>query len=157
LLWESVMDEDMPDLETGQMRNGVRLVPLEPALTAYVGNVAVRRLDVKRTKQRLADFAAFRLAMRGVPFEKRKVELFRANLGRNRAEDLSSVFCSELAAKAFMIMGLLDGDRPCNDYVPKDFTSDRDPPLLTAAQWSLSFLERRIGHGSAWFRTWGLA
>jgi hypothetical protein len=35
-----------------------------------------------------------------------------------------------LVAKAFMVMGLLDNKTPCNDYVPKDFTSDRDPPLI---------------------------
>src|SRR5262245_43761705 len=69
LLWESVMDEDMHDLETGQRRNGVRLVPLETALIAYSGAVAVRHLTVKRTRKRLADLDAFRKQMRGVPFE----------------------------------------------------------------------------------------
>lgn len=129
MLWESVLDEDMPDLETGQTRNGVRLVPLEPAVVAYTGVVAVRHLDVKRTKKRLADFEAFRLSMRGVPFEKSKVELLRARRGGNSEEDFSSVFCSELAAKAYVVMGLLSKGRPCNDYVPRDFCSDTDPPL----------------------------
>jgi hypothetical protein len=69
------------------------------------------------------------MQMRGVPFEKSRSQLLRANRGGNRAEDLSSVFCSELVAKAYMRMGLLDERTLCNDYTPKDFTSDRDPPL----------------------------
>ena len=130
LLWESVMDKDMIDLETGEMRGGVRLVPLVPALTAYSGLVAVRHLTVKRTKKRLADLHDFRSKMRGVPFEKSRSQLLRANRRANRVEDISSVFCSELIAKAYMSMGLLSDDVLCNDYTPKDFTTDRDPSLL---------------------------
>jgi hypothetical protein len=137
LLWESVTDEDMGDLETGQARGGVRLVLMEPALTAYSGAVAVRLVTVKRTKKRLADLAAFREEMRGVPFEKSRVQLLRANRDRNAAEDLTSVFCSELVAKAYMRMGLLSEKPSCNNYAPKDFTTDRDPPLRLRHRASL--------------------
>ena len=119
----------MADLEIGLVQAGVRLVPLEAALTAYSGPVAVRLLHANRTKKRLADLHQFRAEMRGVPFERSRSQLLRASRRANRVEDLSSVFCSELVAKAYMRMNLLGDSLPCNDYTPKDFTTSRVPPL----------------------------
>jgi hypothetical protein len=136
-LWEATTLADMPDLETGQAFPGVRLVMLEEALTAYSGEVAVRLLDVKRTKKMLADLEAFRQEMLGRPYEKNEAQMIRATRKgplRNRVEDLSSVFCSELIAAAYQRMGLLDRSKLSNNFTPADFTTEVDLPLGLRAQ-----------------------
>jgi hypothetical protein len=43
-------------------------------------------------------------------------------------EDLSSLFCSELVAESYQVMGLLPAgkkDKPSNEYVPADFSKER--------------------------------
>lgn len=50
-------------------------------------------------------------------------------LGRNRTEDDSSYYCSELVAEAYQRMGLLPTSPPANEYTPHDFSSERKEPL----------------------------
>ncbi|MES1919447.1 hypothetical protein MHBO_001279 [Bonamia ostreae] len=75
------------------------------------------------------------------PYEKSFVQMFKSAYdgigGTNKKEDLSSLFCSEMMAKIFQDMGLLTpsskGGLVCNEYAPRDFTSERELPLLKNA------------------------
>ena len=112
---------------------GVQVYRFTPAcLRSYSGTVFVRSLDLSRLTS--AQISAARSAlrkftaeMRGRPYSKNLLEMFRAaGYGRkrkNRAEDLTSVFCSELVAAAFKRMGLLDPARSASTYIPADFST----------------------------------
>jgi hypothetical protein len=70
---------------------------------------------------------------RGRPYERNRLELFRSvydgPLGRNRKEDPTSFFCSELVAEAYQRMGLLPASPSASEYTPRDFSSARRKPL----------------------------
>lgn len=80
----------------------------------------------------------FRKEIQGRPYEKDKVELILSSIDiqegflsflRNKHEDLSSLFCSELVAAAYQRMGLLGEEKLSNEYTPDDFSSARNLQL----------------------------
>jgi hypothetical protein len=77
---------------------------------------------------------AFRNEVRGRPFEKSVLTQIKAalddgiGLGHNE-EDLSSLFCSELIAETYQRLGLLGDELPSAEYVPADFSSEREARL----------------------------
>jgi hypothetical protein len=42
---------------------------------------------------------------------------------------LSSLFCSELVAEVYQKMGLLTEKLPSNEYIPKDFSTEKSLSL----------------------------
>lgn len=111
--------------------------------SGWYNRVAVRRLtgiaDDKRKKM-YEELLKFRKEVQGRPYEKSKTELILSAIDfqedylsflRNTKEDLSSLFCSELVAAAYMRMGLLGDKRLSNEYTPDDFSShcDQKNPL----------------------------
>jgi len=153
LLWESTMLSDVSEYDSSKLVRGVRLVVLSECISKYNADIAVRRLTVNRTPKMRRDLANFRNEVRGRPYEESKMELIKAAydgpFGRNE-EDLSSLFCSELIAESYQVMGLLPKNRsapnykPSNEYTPADFAST-DPKTLPLSKGSLSkpvFLKR---------------
>jgi hypothetical protein len=132
-IWEATSSGDLKDLDTGRTGPGVRLTPFGAWVALYGEQIAVRRLAVERSSERMAALAGFRREMAGRPYEKHRLQLLRSlgagPLGRNAEPDLSSLFCSELVAAAYQRMGLLRDRPPSNNYTPKDFSSDRRPRL----------------------------
>ncbi len=45
----------------------------------------------------------------------------------NKHEDLSTIFCSELVAAAYMCMGWLGDHTASSNFVPADFSTERSP------------------------------
>lgn len=137
MLWEATDLVNIPDLGSGVGVPGVKIVPLTQRLATYPGQIAVRHLQVERTPEMMAALKAFRAEMRGKPFEKSKLEMFRSIFkwffGRNK-EDLSTIFCSEMVAAAWQRMGLLPMAPASNSYAPKDFTEDVELPFLKGAR-----------------------
>jgi hypothetical protein len=130
LLWESTTLNNVEDIESGNERKGVQLVPLSERIRKYNGDVTVRRLfNVDVTPAMISDLNKLRQEVKGRPYEQSKIELIRCAydgpMGQNK-EDLSSLFCSELVAEALQRMGLLSEKLPSNEYTPKDFA---DPTL----------------------------
>ena len=134
LLWESTTLSDIADVESGKERKGVQLVPLSERIRKYNGAASIRLLDLERTPDMLKELSLLRAEVKGRPYEKDKIELFRSAyegpLGAN-AEDLSSLFCSEMVAEAYQRMGLLSEKKPSNEYIPKDFSDAGELALLT--------------------------
>jgi len=135
-LWESTTLTNLEDLDTKKVMRGVQLIPLSDRVQTYDGEIALRRLSgVTLKAQELGALMALRKDLRGRPYEKRKIELIKAAydglFGLNE-EDLSSLFCSELVAESYQVMGLLPSgptDQPSNEYVPADFSTGSESQL----------------------------
>ncbi len=74
----------------------------------------------------------------GRPYEKDQIQMILSAIDaqewflsflRNKHEDLSSLFCSELVAAAYQRLGLLGDEKLSNEYTPDDFASHRHLPL----------------------------
>jgi hypothetical protein len=127
MLWESTTLSNLKDAATGVERQGVQMVPLSERCKSYEGEIAVRPLCMTRTPDMTQALQDLRREVKGRSYEESKIELVRSALGDvlgNQAEDLSSLFCSELVAEAYQRMGLLDPIIPSNSYTPADFASD---------------------------------
>lgn len=133
-VWESTTLSTTIDLDSKQPRKGVQLVPLSARVSGYDGDIAVRRLTgVADDDVNVDELMNLRKEISGRPYEQSKIELIKSAydgpLGRN-AEDLSSLFCSELVAEAYQRMGLLADGVPSNEYTPADFSQKRNLTLL---------------------------
>jgi len=134
LLWESTTLANIADIESGQERKGVQLVPLSERIRKCNGEVSIRLLEnIDRTPEMLKELSLLRAEVKNRPYEQSKIELFKAAydgpFGAN-TEDLSSLFCSELVAEAYQRMGLLSEKKPSNEYTPKDFSEAAKLKLL---------------------------
>ncbi len=128
-VWESTTLVDIKDLELNRPHKGVQLVPLSDRVQKYSGGIAIRKLQGPELPvDSLRNLMALRKELRGKRYESDKIELIKSAydgfLGNN-SEDLSSIFCSELVAEAYQSLGLLDPNKPSNEYTPADFTAKR--------------------------------
>jgi hypothetical protein len=128
-MWESSIREDTIDVEIGEHREGVRLVSFHERVKAFEGEVFIRQLQGDElTNESLRCLFDLREELRGRAYERNKFELIKASnerAFRNKVEDLSSLFCSELVAEAYQRLGLLTEEKPSNDYAPVDFSYDK--------------------------------
>lgn len=129
--WESTTLSNIEDADTGKLTKGVQRVELSERLErcfAQGYEINVRRLSKALTDEMVVALNNFRHEVSGRPYEKNKIELIKAAwdgpLGENK-EDLSSLFCSELVAEAYQRMELLNENTPSDEYIPKDFSSER--------------------------------
>jgi hypothetical protein len=133
LLWEATLGTDVADLVTHEISPGVHLYDLAHWIRHYGGETSIRQLTVERTNAMRLALLAFYYEARERPFERNRLEFLRAvydgPLGRNRREDPSSFFCSELVAEAYQRMDLLPARPPANEYTPRDFSEECRRPL----------------------------
>ncbi len=122
LLWESTTLSPIKDLQSGTVRQGIQLVPLSERLKAYKGTVGIRLLNVHKTAWMKARLSMLRREVAGRSYEQDKIELFKSLFNSYPgAEDLSSLFCSEVVAEAYQRMELLEEPPkglPSNRYTP---------------------------------------
>ncbi len=133
-IWESTTLSNISDLDYQKPRKGVQLVPLSSRVNKYKGDIAIRQLgDVEFNSDNVKDLMQLRREVTGREYEKDTLELIKAAydgpFGHNE-EDLSSLFCSELVAEAYQRLGLLDEEKPSNEYTPADFSDKRGLELL---------------------------
>ena len=124
LCWESTTLSKLSDIEYNTPRQGVQLVALSERLKGYDGQVAYRPLVASLTSHQVEQLRALRSEVKGRDYEDDHLELIRSVYdgpwGEN-AEDLSSLFCSELIGEAYKRMGLLEAHVPSNEYTPAEF------------------------------------
>jgi hypothetical protein len=134
LLWEATLGTDIADLVTHEISPGVHLYDLAHWIRHYGGETAIRKLAVERTDAMRLALLAFYYIARDRPFERNRLEFLRSvydgPLGKNRRDDPSSYFCSELVAEAYQRMGLLPAAPPANEYSQRDFSSQSKRPLV---------------------------
>ena len=133
-LWESTGLGSVPDMRSGEVTRGVQLVPLSARVRSHAGAIAVRRLEgVTLGLHERTALMELRRELRGRPYEQSLVSLVRAAYdgaaGAN-AEDLGSLFCSELVAEAYQRLGLLGDGVPSSEFTPADFSAHSRLALL---------------------------
>lgn len=132
LLWESTTGARIKDVESTKISHGVQLVPLSERLKAYDGGFAIRQLSRPLTENETETLSRFRHEVSGRTFDYNVIELLKAawdsGIMSDNHEDLSCLFCSELIAETFQALGFLDENRPSNEYVPSDFSSEQSLP-----------------------------
>lgn len=133
-IWESTTLSNITDLDTKEPRKGVQLVPLSARIENYGGEIALRQLkDVDFGGKEISTLMALRRELSGRPYEEHTIELIRAAYDGpfgNSAEDLTSLFCSELVAEAYQTLGLLDESKSSDEYTPSDFSEKKHIALL---------------------------
>jgi len=65
------------------------------------------------------------ISMYGIGYERSRAQLVKSALHRNKDEDLTTIFCSELVAATLKNIGILHPEASSNNFVPRDFTSDQ--------------------------------
>lgn len=133
-LWESTALSNVKDAFSGKLKYGVQITLLSERIAHYDGECAIRQLgNCFIAPEETAELNKLRRELKGRPYEKSKKELIKSavdNFGSENKEDLSSVFCSELVAEAYQRLGLLNEDKPSNEYLPSDFSQDREDLTL---------------------------
>jgi len=150
LVWESLNKNVLPDVIDGRSKVGVQTLDLRRRILETKENVAIRQLNQPITPQMFDQLSRLRETLRDRPYEESYWELARAAfdglLGRN-TEDHSSLFCSELVAAAYQVMGLISnvaaGGEASNEYVPGDFSVDDPLSLLLGYELGPEFLVSR--------------
>lgn len=153
LLWESTHGK-VRDVDSQEIIKGVQLVDCHERVEHYAGQIAFRRIQLSpetqaELPQKLEKLYQFMEAMRGVPYEKKMLELLRAvydGPGGMNQEDLSSVFCSELIAATYQKMGFLKSPPqglPANEYLPYNFSIEFQLPLIGATLGKEVLLKKR--------------
>jgi len=129
LIYEATHTCIIRDLDTGTKLPGVKLVTFQDSLNKYPGKMAIRRLSgVSDRDLNLTAGDDLRNTLRGRMFEKSFLQLMRADtffLPKNRKEDLSSIFCSELVVAYMQAIGLLCTSRLSNNFGPAHLVSRR--------------------------------
>lgn len=117
--------------------NGVGLYKLKARLEFLHKNtkMAVRRLQVERTRDMVFHMDEFIQQMRGRHYKKRFGVLVKAAISNEKErgtedQDLSSVFCSELVVAAYQRMGLVSDKFAAKGFLPKDL-ADKDNKALS--------------------------
>jgi hypothetical protein len=127
------------DTETQDKRagGGTQLFPfrrwLQCCVKEYTDNYLVVWRSLRRPEHHhgkkdhevFVDWDKFLISMAKRSYESSRCQLVFSALHSNKAEDLSTVFCSELVAASLKHMGLLAPDTNSNNFVPRDFTSDQ--------------------------------
>ncbi|MDE0172208.1 MAG: YiiX/YebB-like N1pC/P60 family cysteine hydrolase [Defluviicoccus sp.] len=133
LLWESTTNGHDKDVQTGEIKRGVQLVPLSKRVSEHTGNLAFRLLSRELTRTEIGRLNAFRHSVKDKGYDFDGLELLRAALDSglfwSNREDLTAYFCSELIAETYQAIGFLDKTKPSNEYTPDDFSVGAAPPL----------------------------
>lgn len=120
-------------LERGQLPS-VRISSWLDVVKNYNGGIYTRMFnfkaqpDYKKVTKFVEDYD-------GRPYEIQGIELIQSYYRDNKKAELSTVFCSELAAQLFFDVDLLkteslsDSQKISNNYIPKDFSTERKNPL----------------------------
>ncbi|KMT66830.1 YiiX/YebB-like N1pC/P60 family cysteine hydrolase [Catenovulum maritimum] len=118
-------------LESSGKMGQVIMTPLSDRMISYRGKIGIRYLsgvefsDEEMYQLKLAQFDFY-----GRPFETKKFEMLKACFRpfSNKEEDLETVFCSELVAELYQVMGLISEDHNSNNFTPRSLS--RQVPLL---------------------------
>ncbi len=119
----------VPDVLTAGEKTGPQLNDLSLLMRNAFCRVHLRRLRHQRTD--VSTPALLRWMRKEVPkrYERSFWQLAKSAYdgpGGGNRRDLSSYFCSELVAQAYIEAGLLDpAMQPSNEYTPADFAGDR--------------------------------
>jgi hypothetical protein len=143
LLWHAELGRSLPDVWTGERQRGVQLHLLGDAVTTwnerYRQRAWVRHLDgavERHHEDRLMEAIA---RFDGRPFPTTAGLARQWINGRfRRSSSLEAIYCAELVATTYQLMGLLPRRRPASWYDPGRFWSgdriDLVPPFALGGE-----------------------
>ena len=136
-VYESSHDARIRCLDRNRRTIGVQLLPFWKRIENYEGPISVRRLEgIEEDRLNMNAFNSLRKEFVGRAFEENFWQLLRAwNLPffKNMKEYLSSIFCTELSAASYQVMGILCKCRPSNGFSPKEFSEKGSIELMQGA------------------------
>lgn len=132
LIYESTHNNKLIGLDIGRRNKGVQLVPFHERLASYQGKVAIRHLyNVDLSENDIYKLRLLRYEVQGRQFETNIKEMFLSLFKNIKVrENLTTLFCSELIAQAYMELSLLPDNLPSNKYTPVFFSSKNKSRLL---------------------------
>ncbi len=139
LMWHAELGQGLPDVWTGQRHRGVQLHDLRDAVRqwayAYQQRPWLRQLDTEVTDE-MEDALLQEIARAdGLPFPRTAALAGRWIRGRFRRDaPIGVTYCAEVVARAYQVMGLLDGALPANYYDPGTFWSGDGLALVEGAR-----------------------
>lgn len=124
----------------------VRITPWNKVVDTYAGKVSYR-LAVFEDKERTDSdcVTGFVHEYDQKSYTKNPIRLLKALLKKNKepkAGSLDTVFCSELAAKMFMDLEILEKGMAAGNYIPKDFSSQGVITLKSGISLTPSFIAK---------------
>lgn len=134
----------------GEVLNGeaphVRITPWNQVVETYDGKVSYR-LTVFEDKERTDSdcVTGFVQEYDQKPYTKNPIRLLKALLRANKEPKVSSletVFCSELAAKMFMDLEILEKGMAAGNYIPKDFSTQGVVTLKSGISLTPAFIAK---------------
>lgn len=139
LMWHAELGQHLPDVWTGERHRGAQLHDLRDAVRhwvyAYRQRPWLRQLDAQVTAE-MEDALLQEIARAdGLPFPRTAALAGRWIRGRFRRDaPIGVTYCAEVVARAYQVMGLLDGELPANYYDPGTFWSGDRLPLAGGAR-----------------------
>jgi len=100
-----------------------------------LGNIVYRPLHWERKPEKLKALHDFRKSLIGTNYESHVFEAIRTLLKANKKENLTEIFCSELVAAIYIVLGILDHTQMSNNFWPSDFSATPLQPLPLAGRW----------------------
>lgn len=120
----------------------VRITPWNTVVKNYNGKVSYRLFLYQNMKKiDSAEVTKFAEKYNGKSYTKNPFKLLKAVLKENKkskSEILKTAFCSELVAKMLMEVGIIE-EGVASNYIPKDFTYNRDFFLNSAVPLTPEF------------------
>ncbi len=139
LMWHAELGQGLPDVWTGGRHRGVQLHDLEAAVQQWVCTYKqrpwLRQLSLGVSRE-MEDALLREIARAdGLPFPRTAALAGRWLRGRIRRDaPIGVTYCAEVVARAYQVMGLLDGALPANYYDPGVFWSGDDLRLAGGAR-----------------------
>lgn len=100
----------------------VQINKWEDIVKNYNGTIAYRQFKFSEQTPKHEDVLKYVNVNLGKPYEKNLSSLIKAVYGENEQSDVSSVFCSEMAADCLITLGYLDKQfQLADNYVPHHF------------------------------------
>lgn len=126
----------------------VRVAPLSSITAHYRGDLCIRPLNERIALNDLQPVLAKEL---GVSYEKKVLQLIGSTKNRNRIEDSSSWFCSELTAHIYKLFGVIDDPLIlANNVTPSQFQSWSEGDLLRGKAGDECYLREYVKERNAY-------
>ncbi len=139
LMWHAELGQALTDVWTGTRHRGVQLHDLRESVqqwwNGYGQQPWLRQLAATITPAMEDELLREIARADGLPFPRTAALAGRWLRGRmGRHAPIGVTYCAEVVARAYQVMGLLDGERPVNSYDPGTFWSGDDLELLGGAR-----------------------
>jgi len=125
--------ESFPDVEDGEIKFGVELVPLEDVLNTYSGEIYWRKLDCDRDSKFYETLAEVHSVVHNRPYDLIPSDWFKAafKLNFGKTQRKKTFWCSALVSYIYAQLGLLPSDTPWTLVSPQMLGTETGDEILS--------------------------